>query len=154
MDALTLVLIFSSGIAISGCIVILFGQVLEKALQRVLAAEPASIWTAYAKFAVFVSGLAGGLNASDMETLVAASQNEPVNAARCLLAVLKTAQGTLEGSSWSLLVVLGAAFGGSLAWQLYEAVKESSRQYEKAMKAEPREHRRDERQASLSGQAR
>lgn len=119
MDVFALVLVFAAAAGVSWAVVAAFSVPMELALRKVLAGDFSLAWAKYAKFAVFVAGLAGGLRLRELEALTLPSAS-PIDATRCLLELFRTTLGSLTAASTSLLVVFAATL---LAWVGLQALE-------------------------------
>lgn len=120
MDVFALILVFAAAAGVSYAVVAAFSVPIELALRKVLAGDFSLAWAKYARFAVFVTGLAGGLRLKELEALATPAADRPIDASRCLLELFRTTTGSLTAASSSLLVVFGATLVAWVALQLYE----------------------------------
>ncbi|MBI4349020.1 MAG: hypothetical protein HY553_19435 [Elusimicrobia bacterium] len=116
MQALALLSVLLTAVAVAAAAVTTFSAAIDGVIGRIVEGEFSKAWSKYAKFAVFVASLAGGLRVRELE----AWTRTPVDSGRLVLEVLKTAMGCGLGASWTLLAVFGAAFSAFLGMRLYE----------------------------------
>jgi hypothetical protein len=127
MDAVMMSSAFLSALIISGSVVLLFSALIDGVLSRLVIREMAAAWTMFAKFALFVAALTGGLRLSDLESLLSSVQSKgaqiPLTSGKCLLEVFRAVSGALNGAVWMLLLIFGAALAFHLGGSLYSTVR-------------------------------
>jgi hypothetical protein len=100
MATLTLALTFVAAIAISAGVLMFFWAPLDYTLTRIANRESAFGWSLYAKFALFMIILKGGL---DVGRLEAFAEQASVTSAQCIIEVYKAAAGSLWAAACGLL---------------------------------------------------
>lgn len=97
---------FAVSFIVALIVVRLFREPVQAILSRIVEDDLAYAWTRYLTFAIFVTGLSGGVRIWDLEKYLGAGP-EPVpvlDGARWLLEIYRTVIGTLQSVAWMLLV--------------------------------------------------
>jgi hypothetical protein len=126
MDTIMLSSVFLSTLVISGSVVLIFSPLIDGVLFRLITGEMAAAWSLFAKFALLVAALTGGLRLSDIGSLISAAQGggapASLSSGKILLEVFRAVLGTLNGSVWMLLLIFGAGLVCTVAQKLYARV--------------------------------
>jgi hypothetical protein len=127
MDTITLALTFMTSVAVAGCVVAVFSKTINDLLSRLLIPVMADAWSLYAKFAIFTASFAGGMHVHELlgaATEMSYSGSQPTfSAHRALLEIFRSMIDALQGASWALMACFAAAFGASVAIELYRTFK-------------------------------
>ena len=98
-------------IAVVCCLIVarIFDEPLRTILNRIVADELGGAWHRYITFAIFVTGISGGVRIWDLEKYITPrTKDEPqlvLNNERWVLEVYRTIIETLQAVAWMLLVV-------------------------------------------------
>ena len=97
---------FAVSFIVALIVVRLFREPVQAILSRIVEDDLAYAWTRYLTFAIFVTGLSGGVRVWDLEKYLGAGpEPAPVlDGARWLLEIYRTVIGTLQSVAWMLLV--------------------------------------------------
>lgn len=123
MDSTILAISFAAAIVLAACVTLFFSRPIDEALGRVVPPEMGSAWRQYAKFALFVVTLAGGMRVSELSSLVAmrAASSPPMTAGQGLMEVLKSVSGSLTAAAIALLAFFVAALAIDASRRVYRA---------------------------------
>jgi len=97
---------FAVSFLVALVVVRLFREPVQAILSRIVEDDLAYAWTRYLTFAIFVTGLSGGVRIWDLEKYLGdGPERAPVlDGARWLLEIYRTVIGTLQSVAWMLLV--------------------------------------------------
>lgn len=103
-----LLVTFVIALTISYVVVRIFEKPIESILARIIPEEISSAWLRYIKFAIYVMGVAGGVNIWYLDRYITPSESgmEPLvlNTNRWILEIYRTVLETLQGIAGTLLV--------------------------------------------------
>jgi hypothetical protein len=109
-------------VLVSWGVVRLFSGSIEGILKRIVAEEIAGAWARYLRFAIFVTGISGGVRIHSLERYITGMQDEApiaLTPQRWTLELYRTIIESLQAIAWMLLVffvfaliayVIGRAF--------------------------------------------
>lgn len=103
-----LVVTFIVAVAASAAVAMLFAKPIATILNRLVSQELGQAWVRYLKFAIYVTGISGGVRVWDLEKYITAQgpDREPIvlNQERWILEIYRTVIQTLQSTAWMLLV--------------------------------------------------
>ena len=103
-----LVVTFLVAVAASAVVAMLFAKPIATILDRLVSKELGHAWVRYLKFAIYVTGISGGVRIWDLEKYITAQapEREPIilNQERWILEIYRTVIQTLQSTAWMLLV--------------------------------------------------
>ncbi|HXT02171.1 MAG TPA: hypothetical protein VN915_15970 [Elusimicrobiota bacterium] len=122
MESTIMAFSFASALVIAGCVVLFFSGAIDEALARVVPPEMTAAWRRYAKFALFVVALVGGLRVSELASLVAlrVPGTPPLTGGQAFLEILKSIAGSLAASAIALLAFFVATLVIDGSRRLYQ----------------------------------
>lgn len=97
-------------VAVLACSIVarLFARPIQSILERLVSGELAHAWLRYLKFAIYVTGISGGVRIWDLEKYITAQgpDMQPIvlNPERWTLEIYRTVIQTLQSTAWMLLV--------------------------------------------------
>jgi hypothetical protein len=100
---------FSISVIVCAIIVRIFRKPVDSILDRIIADSISKAWSTYLRFAIFVTGISGGVNLRKIEQYITAPQSKngrivELTPIRWLLEIYRTIIETLQGIAWMLLV--------------------------------------------------
>jgi len=100
---------FSISVVVCAIIVRIFRKPVDSILDRIIADPISKAWSTYLRFAIFVTGISGGVNLRKIEQYITAPQLKngrivELTPIRWLLEIYRTVIETLQGIAWMLLV--------------------------------------------------
>ena len=104
---LLLVVTLFIAVLVSGLVVMFFRKPVDRIFNRIIGEEISIAWRKFLMFALFVVGIASGVNIWKLERLInpPAGEAAPVLTAEFWgLEIYRTVIGTLGGLAWALLV--------------------------------------------------
>lgn len=103
-----LLVTFVVAVAASAIVATLFSRPIGTILDRLVTREMAGAWVRYLKFAIYVTGISGGVRIWDLEKYITAQGPEAqvivLNRERWILELYRTVIQTLQSTAWMLLV--------------------------------------------------
>ena len=103
-----LLVTFLVAVAASAIVATLFSRPIATILDRLVTHEMAHAWVRYLKFAIYVTGISGGVRIWDLEKYITAqgpdAQVIVLNPDRWTLELYRTVIQTLQSTAWMLLV--------------------------------------------------
>ena len=99
---------FLVAVAASAVVATLFSRPIATILERLVTTEMAHAWQRYLKFAIYVTGISGGVRIWDLEKYITAQGPDAkvivLNSDRWTLELYRTVIQTLQSTAWMLLV--------------------------------------------------
>jgi hypothetical protein len=103
-----LVVTFLVAVAASAVVARLFSRPIGTILDRLVSKEMAHAWVRYLMFAIYVTGISGGVRIWDLEKYITAQGPDRdvivLNQDRWILEIYRTVIQTLQSTAWMLLV--------------------------------------------------
>jgi hypothetical protein len=104
-----LVTTFIIAFIVSTIVVLLFARPINKILDRIISDQISRVWSKYLKFAIYVTGISGGVRIWNLEQYITKPQYQgseivQLTSERWVFEVYRTIIGTLQGVAWMLLV--------------------------------------------------
>lgn len=108
MFIVLLVVTFAIALFVSFLVVRVFRKPIITILNRIVAEDISETWGRYLTFAIYVTGISGGVRVWDLEKYITPRPEDTeaivLNAQRWTLEVYRTVIGTLQSVAWMLLV--------------------------------------------------
>ena len=104
---LLLIVTLVVAVVVAGLVIAFFRKPIDKIFARIIGEEIAAAWRKFLMFALFVVGIASGVNIWKLERLISppAGEEAPALTAEFWgLEIYRTVIGTLGGMAWALLV--------------------------------------------------
>ncbi|MBI3791762.1 MAG: hypothetical protein HY275_12915 [Gemmatimonadetes bacterium] len=102
-----LLVTFAVALATASLVAWAFAKPMGSILARLVAAELAPAWRRYLVFAVYVTGVSGGVRLWELERYVTPDKDGRLlvlTSERWTVELIKTVLGALQGTAWMLLV--------------------------------------------------
>lgn len=103
-----LLVTFVVAVGAAAFVAALFSRPIRAILDRLVSAELGTAWLRYLKFAIYVTGISGGVRIWDLEKYITARGPEEqvivLNTERWILEIYRTVIQTLQATAWMLLV--------------------------------------------------
>ena len=104
-----LIVTFLISFIVASVVVLVFSKPIRKILARIISDEISKAWLTYMKFAIYITGISGGVRIRSLEQYITKPRYEgsevvQLNPERAVLEVYRTVAGTLQGVAWMLLV--------------------------------------------------
>jgi hypothetical protein len=124
MIALLLLVTFVIAFAVASLIVIIFNRPIDSILKRVVPADISYAWARYLRYALYVVGIAGGVQVWSFEKYMSPQGPGlavlPLNGDRWMLEVFNSIIGTLQATAMVLLVFFVFALIGVVLVRIFE----------------------------------
>ncbi len=104
-----LLVTFLIALTVSFIVVRIFSKPIDSILHRIITDDISRGWSAYLRFAIYVTGISSGVRIWKLERYITPSSYEKakivhLTMSRWILEVYRTVIGTLQGIAWMLLV--------------------------------------------------
>ena len=104
-----LIITFLIAFIVASVVVLVFAKPIGNILSRIIADEISKAWLTYLKFAIYITGISGGVRIRSLEQYITKPHYEGseivrLNTERAVLEIYRTVTGTLQGVAWMLLV--------------------------------------------------
>lgn len=120
MESFILALVFLVAVAVPGAVVYAFSDALDGVIGGIVEPGLASAWSRYARFALFVTGMTGGLRLMELPGI---TQQGAATSSRALIEVFKTMAGCLTAGMWTLLAIMGGCLAAYAGLQAYGSLR-------------------------------
>ena len=109
MFIILLVITFLISFIVASIVVLVFSKPIRNILARIISDEISKAWLTYMRFAIYITGISGGVRIRSLEQYITKPQYEgseivQLNPERAVLEVYRTVAGTLSSVAWMLLV--------------------------------------------------
>ena len=104
-----LIVTFLIAFMVSSVVVLVFVKPIGNILERIISDKISKAWVTYMKFAIYITGISGGVKIRSLEKYITEPLYEgskviQLNPERAVLEVYRTVIGALHGIAWMLLV--------------------------------------------------
>lgn len=125
MIILLLVITFAVAFGVATIIVLAFNRPIDGILKRIVPPELSYAWARYLRFAIYVVGIAGGVQVWNLEKYLTVQQPATeivqLTSERWMLEIYNTVIGTLQSAAILLLVFFVFALIAIVIVQLFES---------------------------------
>ena len=123
-------------ISLTVCFIVvqMFRKPIDSILDRIISDAISHAWSKYLRFAIYVTGISGGVNLREIEQYVTAPQYNTtakiieLTRTRWVLEVYRTIIETLQGIAWMLLVFFVVALIAFVIVRVFELKQKAKEQ--------------------------